>query len=328
MSAMSAMTYEALRALFERSCFTTTCGPHKYHEESGESGDSDGREPRVLVSGTKKAFVVAYMDWGGMRFLSRWLKDENKRSYERIEHSCVRKEDQLKSIYYAFPEIRHERLMSSSTDEQKRANVEHFLDYVLFLVGNEHLEWMVTWLADIIVNPHDKGKNPVAVVLCGYGEHGLRDLMEQLLGKRLVLGVSSASRWTGNAELKYKLFVEFEDVDLRADRRTAARIRATITERTRAIANSTYVTASERVLITTSHACNVESGPMFVTFIAAPRRGCSDEPLSRGTSHWGARFRDPSYVKDVAEYLLLHMQGSRRVTSAHLDFRARTEDGA
>ena len=137
-SAMSLMTYEALRALFERSCFTTTCGPHKYHEEFGESGDSDGREPRGLVSGTKKAFVVAYMDWGGMRFLNRWLKDENKRSYERIEHSCVRKEDQLKSVYYAFPAIRHERLMSSSTDEQKRANVEHFLDYVLFLVGNEH----------------------------------------------------------------------------------------------------------------------------------------------------------------------------------------------
>ena len=209
--------------------------------------------------------------------MNRWLKDENRRSYERIEHSCVRKEDQRKSVYYAFPEIRHERLVSSSTDEQKQENVAHFLDYVLFLVGDEtaHVEWMVMWLADILVNPHDKGKKPVAVVLCGYGEHGLRDLMEQLLRKRLVLGVSRLTRRTGNAELKYKLFVEFEDVDLRADRRTAARIRATITERTRAITNSTYVTASERVLITTSHACNVESGPMFVTFIAAPRRGAA-----------------------------------------------------
>ena len=45
-SAMSTMTYEALRALFERSCFTTTCGPHKYHEESAESGEDAGPSSR------------------------------------------------------------------------------------------------------------------------------------------------------------------------------------------------------------------------------------------------------------------------------------------
>jgi hypothetical protein len=45
------------------------------------------------------------------------------------------------------------------------------------------------WLADILVNPHDKGNQPVAVIL--WGEQGagktcLRELMSHLIGARLV----------------------------------------------------------------------------------------------------------------------------------------------
>ena len=48
---------------------------------------------------------------------------------------------------------------------------------------------MVMWIADILVNPHDKGNQPIAVIL--WGEQGagktcLRELMSQLLGARLV----------------------------------------------------------------------------------------------------------------------------------------------
>jgi hypothetical protein len=69
--------------------------------------------------------------------------------------------------------------------------VDYFVDYLKLLVEDrqEYVEWMTMWLADILVNPDDKGNQPVAVVL--WGEQGagktlLRELMSHLLGARLV----------------------------------------------------------------------------------------------------------------------------------------------
>jgi hypothetical protein len=124
--------------------------------------------------------------------------------------------NRLGAVYYAFPEPRHEGLVSTSTSEERQANIEYFLDYVLLLVEDNpaHVEWMVMWLADILVNPHDKGPRPIAVVLCGAqgaGKSSLRELMARLLGDRLVYrtGFFPTARWKGGAVLKYKLFVEW-----------------------------------------------------------------------------------------------------------------------
>ena len=58
-------------------------------------------------------------------------------------------------MYYASPELRHEKLDSSSSPDQQQANVDYFLDYMRLLVEDnpENVEWMVLWLADILVNP-------------------------------------------------------------------------------------------------------------------------------------------------------------------------------
>jgi hypothetical protein len=317
-----AASYDAMKAQFEASRFRTTCsGRRKFHRILDASGS--------LVSESKAAFTAANEDWrsGSKTFLRAWFKDEYARSYEYIEHSYVKPENRRSTVYYAFPEPRHEKLASTSTESEKKANIKFFLDYVLLLVGDNpaHLEWMVAWLADILVNPHDKGARPIAVVLCGAqgsGKSSLRELIARLLGDRLVYcsGFFSPgdARWKGSAVLKYRLFVEFEDIDFQTYRKTASSVKAMVSERARTIqqrgADPICVKATERVLITTStaHKMTIDTGdPLFAAFAVSARR-VGD--TSYWTAHYGklgsASAPDASdYIKDVAEYLLARKEG-------------------
>ena len=132
-------SYEALKARFELRHFKTENDKLPFHSINARTGD--------ITSRTKDAFKVAYMDWtpvGGRQFLDRWLNDGLKRAYERIEYTYVKKEDRESTVFYALPGLRHETLVSTSTSEEKQA--------------------------DILVNPHDKGPRLISVVL--WGEHG------------------------------------------------------------------------------------------------------------------------------------------------------------
>ena len=90
------LSYEAKKARFEERCFKTKGGKLPFHTilETGE-----------LYSESKEAFTVSYEDWirDGRQFLGLWFADPTKRCYKNIEYSCVRKEDRLISVYYAFP---------------------------------------------------------------------------------------------------------------------------------------------------------------------------------------------------------------------------------
>jgi hypothetical protein len=295
--------YEELKALFESRRFKTATGTLLFHTVNAISGQIESR--------SKKAFTAATEDWipdGGRRFLQAWYADGNKRSYDHIEYGCVKLEEQESAVYYAFPELRHESLLSSSSPEEKQASVDYFLDYVRLLVGDNpaHVEWMVMWLADILVNPHEKG--PITLVLRGEqgaGRIALRELMSQLLGARLVHRTSDL-----NAKLKCKLFVELEDIDLNAHSR--GRVNALV-------ARKTAVKATERVLITTGAAPVDRDDGHYAEFVVSGRR-VGDEAY--WDAHYG-KLGDPSYVKDVADYLASHK--SNLMTYALRDrFRAST----
>ena len=305
-------SYEAKKARFERSCFKTKMGKLKFHTIDEDTGE--------LISESKEAFSVAYEDWipaGGRQFLCEWFADGRKRCYKNIEYSCVNKDDQLSTVYYAFPEIRHEKLESISTEEQKQANVAYFLDYVRLLVEDNptYVEWMVMWLADILVNPHDKGNQPIAVIL--WGEQGagktcLRELMAQLLGARLVHHTDDPLKngdimHDFNSTLKYKLFIEFEEINFKTHSKVADNIKALITGHTHTIthkgADSADVKATERALFTTNNAGSmvVERNDRRYAAFAVSARRVGD------TTYWNAHYgklADQSYVRDVAEYLL------------------------
>jgi hypothetical protein len=306
------MSYEALRARFEARRFKTEMGKSPFHAIDLRTGD--------IVSRTKDAFTVAFEDWipdGGRQFMEAWYGDGHKRSYESIDYSCVRKEDQLSTVYYAFPELRHEKLDSSSSPEQKQANVDYFLDYVRLLVEDNpaYVEWMVMWIADILVNPHDKGNQPIAVIL--WGEQGagktcLRELMSQLLGARLVHHTDNPLKngdimHDFNSTLKYKLFIEFEEINFKTHSKVADNIKALITGHTHTITHkgqdSVDVRATERALFTTNNAGSMvieRTDRRYAAFAVSSRR-------VGDTAYWNTHYSklaDQSYVKDVAEYLL------------------------
>jgi hypothetical protein len=228
-------------------------------------------------------------------------------------------------VYYAFPEMRHEKLVSISTEQEKQANVDYFLDYIRLLVEDkaEYVEWLVMWLADILVNPDDKGQTPVSVVLWGgqgAGKTLLCELMARLLGEKLVHrtddpmrnGDIMAAAGDFNSTLKYKLFIEFEEINFKTHTQVADRIKALITERTHTITHkgqdSVDVRATERILFTTSAAGSVviESGDRRYAAFAVSTRRIGD------AQYWNehyAKLKDQSYVKDVAASF---SQGSAR----------------
>jgi hypothetical protein len=306
-------SYEALKARFETCRFkTVTLGKAPFHSVDLQTGE--------IVSGSMNSFKVAYMDWipvGGKQFVERWLNDGLKRSYNRIEYGCVKKENQESTVYYAFPELRHERLVSSSTEDEKRANIDYFRDYVRLLVEDkdEYVEWLVMWLADILVNPDDKGQTPIAVVL--WGEHGagktfLRELMASLLGERLVHHTDDPLKNGDilhdlNSTLKYKLFLEFEEINFKTHNQVARNIKELMTRRTHTITHkeegSVDVKATERILFTTNAAGSVvieRRDSRYAAFAVSPRR-------VGDVHYWNEHHRklqDASYIKDVAEYLI------------------------
>jgi hypothetical protein len=306
------MSYEALKARFEMRHFKTENGKSPFHSINLKTGD--------IVSRSMVAFNVAYMDWipvGGKQFLEKWFNDGLKRSYEYIEYGCVQKTDQESTVYYAFPELRHEKLVSSSTEDEKRANVGYFRDYVRLLVEDkdEYVEWITLWLADILVHPDDKGQTPIAVVL--WGEQGagktfLRELMASLLGERLVHHTDDPLKngdilHDFNSTLKYKLFLEFEEINFKTHSQVADRIKALITGRTHTITHkgedSVDVKATERILFTTNAAGSVvieSCDRRYAAFAVSPRR-VGDVP------YWNEHYRklqDANYIKDVADYLI------------------------
>ena len=306
------LTYEAKKARFEATRFKTLRGKLKFHTIDAESGK--------LVSESREAFATTFMDWmpvGGNDFVTKWFNDGLKRMYNHIEYSCVKKEDQRSTVYYAFPELRHVGLVSDSTEAERQANVEYFLDYLLLLVEDNpaYVEWLVMWLADILVNPHDKGKQPIAVVLWGEpgaGKTSLRGLMTRLLGENLVHHTQDPLKngdvlHDFNSSLQYKLFIEFEEINFKTHSQVADGIKALITNHTHSITEKGYdsvdVRAVERALFTTNNPGSVviETGDRrYVAFAVSVRR-------VRDSAYWDAHYQklhDHSYIKDVAEYLL------------------------
>jgi hypothetical protein len=305
------LSYEATKARFEASCFKTKRGKFKFHTVDATTGELD--------SESKEAFTARHEDLrrDGRGFLFEWYGDPDKRSYERIEYSYTKEEDKRSAVYYAFPELHFKKMVSASTEEERQANVRFFLDYLQSLVGGErgHVEWLVMWLADILVNPHDKGKTPIAVILWGEqgsGKSFLREVMARLLGEKLVHHTDDPLRngdilHDFNPTLKHKLLIEFEEINMKTHSQVADRIKALITDHTHTITHKGHdpvdVRASERALFTTNKPGSVviEKGDRrYAAFEVSPRR-------VGDTTYWNEhhrKLRDESYVKDVADYLV------------------------
>lgn len=303
------ISYEGKRALFERSRFKTHKGRFPFHTIDIET----------IVSRDKSSFLVAYEDWieDGADFMKAWFADPHKRAYEEIEYACVKDEDKKTNVYYAFPTLRFKTLTSMSSDIEREANIEFFKDYVKLLVedNDNYIQWMTYWIADILLNPDTKGAQPISIIMWsepGAGKTSLRQLMTMLLGNKLVHHTEDPTRngdilHDFNSTLKYKLFIEFEEIQMKTHSQCNDRIKALITNHTHTITakgqDSIDVKATERTIMTTntSSSAYLDKGDRrYAAFHVSTRR-------VNDTIYWTEFYKkmhDDSFLRDIADYLM------------------------
>jgi hypothetical protein len=304
------LTYEAKREKFEKTRFKTIKGKHPFHTIDMKEG---------IISRPKSDFTTAYEDWiqDGFAFLRDWFADPNKRCYEEIEYSCVAEEDKQDDIYYAFPTLRYKTLTSTSTEEEKKDNIAHFEDYLLLLSEDNpaYVRWTRNWIADCVINPHDKGKQPVAVIWWGKqgsGKTTVRVLMSKLFGRKLVHHTTDPTLngdifHDFNSSLKFKLFIEFEEINMKIHSQVVERMKGLVTNHTHTITHKGQdpvdVRATERTCFTTNVASSavIEKGDRRYEAYAISNRRVGD------TTYWNdyyKRMDDDNYIRDIADYLL------------------------
>ena len=146
----------------------------------------------------------------------------------------------------------------------------------------------------------------------GSGKTSLRELMSALLGERMVhhtsnpAGNSDVLHADFNSALKYKLFIEFEEINMRTHSKMADGIKALVTDNTHMIKHKGQepisVKASERFLFTTNSPGSivVEQGDRRYCTLSMSQRRIGD------AAYWKefySRLRNDNFIKDVADYL-------------------------
>jgi hypothetical protein len=328
-----ANSYEALRADFERSRF-------KCKNQFFTIGVEDGMEE--LHHYEKASFTVLNEDafLGATEFLKDWYVDPQKRSYAEVEYGCVKEEHQRPDVYYAFPTLRYKTLSSTSTQEERQEHIAFFQHYLSLLMedhpiftnrpqavdetkeayakrvkGESYCKWLTLWCADILLNPDKKNSQPIACIFWGKqgsGKTMLRVLMERLLGQRCVHNTSDPTKngdvlHDFNKTLKYKVFMELAEINLKMTSTVNDRIKDLITNHTHEIrqmrTDMIRVKATERLLFTTNNPGSmlIEKGDRRFMAVSVSKRRVGD------TEYWKqfwAHLNDDNFVRDIADYLL------------------------
>jgi hypothetical protein len=308
----SKLSYEAKRSLFEKTRFKTKNGKNPYYTTTIEDSIEE------IYQSSKGDFTVSNEDWTdeGSDFLKTWFADTDKRSYDYVDFSCVKDENKMKNIYYAFPTLRYKTLSSISTLEQKKEHIKFFQEYVSLIMEDspvftntplenendekervfkeQYCKWLTFWIADTIINPDTKGKQPIAVALWGKqgsGKTTLRNLFERILGSRCVHHTDEPTKngdilHDFNKTLRYKLFIEWEEINLKIASSVNDRIKAVITNHTHTITlkgqDSVDIKATERHLFTFNNPDSIiiETGDRRFMAVAISNKRCGD------TQYW------------------------------------------
>jgi len=318
------LTYEARREWFERTHFKTNTGKKLFHRirdcNPDNKDDDDNNDLQSYEKGNFSTINEDLFD-GAVDFFKEWYVDSEKRKYEDIEYSCVKEEDKKKNMYYAFPTLRFNNLLSSSTDEQKKENIEYFREYLKGLVedNENYVEWMERWVADILQNPDFKGETPISLILYskqGTGKSSLTEAMRKLLGTRCVYATETPTAngdvfHEFNSVAKYKLFFEIAEVNMRTSSTIADQVKGFITSHTRRITHKGFdpieVKSTDRIVFTTNNIMSMfieKSDRRMCAFHVSEKRLEDPEANSQYWTKFYAKLNDNNFIKDVADYLL------------------------
>ena len=322
------LSYEARREWFERTHFKTTTGKKVFHRiRDCDPTDKDNEDNNDLQSYDKVNFSTNNEDLfeGAVDFFKEWFFDPEKRKYEDIDYSCVKEENKKKNMYYAFPTLRFNNLLSSSTPEQKAQNILDFKEYIKGLVedNEDYVDWMEHWIADILQNPDTKGETPVSLILYskqGTGKSSLTELMKRLLGKRCVYATETP---TANGDIfhefnsvaKYKLFFEIAEINMKTSAPIADQVKGFITSHIRRITHKGFdpieVKATDRIVFTTNRFNSMfieKSDRRMCAFHVSDKRLEDPEENSKYWKEFYAKIQgkqdDNNFIKDIADYLM------------------------
>lgn len=310
------LTYEAKKALFEKTRFKIRSSSKQFvcYDES-----LSGETEENLVMYDKNNFTTAFEDWveEGKQFLTEWYQDTKKRCYDRIEFACVKPENQLKNVFYAFPKFVYTKYEPSVSSSQRKENIAFFVDYINCLAedNSEYGEWILDWLADLFQNPDTKGATPISVVLYGKqgsGKSWLTDVVASILGLKFVHRTSNPTRngdvlHDFNKALRHKLLIEFAEINMKIHAPLSDRIKDLITADYHEIVfknkDSALTKATERCLFTTNHSNSIviEKGD---------RRYCAfnvSERLVGKSEYWNSfadKLQNQEFIADIADFLL------------------------
>jgi hypothetical protein len=311
------LSYEARKTEFEKTRFKTKNGRKLFHTVNSYWND----DIPELSSVDKSQFSTQNEDLfeGALLFLASWFLDPEKRSYDDIEYSCVSEEQKQrqKNIYYAFPVLRYTTLESVSTPEQRQKHIDWLNDYLLMLVEDNELflEWIRFWVADLIQNPHTKGANPIACLFLGKegcGKSFLTLLIKAIFGDSIVWQTETPTAngdilHEFNSALKNKLFIEFQEVNMRTMGSVADQIKGFITSNEHRITHKGHdpitVKATERLVFTTNNRCSliINKGDRRNACFEVSNRFLGDE-VYWNDAH--AKLKDNNFIKDITDYLL------------------------
>ncbi len=318
------LTYEARREWFERNHFKTNTGKKLFHRikdcDPTNKEDDDNNDLQSYEKGTFSTINEDLFE-GAVDFFKEWFFDPEKRKYEDIEYACVKEENKKKNIYYAFPTLRFNNLLSSSTPEQKEANIAYFKEYIKGIVedNDEYVDWMEHWTADILQNPDTKGATPISIILYskqGTGKSSYTELMKKLLGSRCVYATETP---TANGDIfhefnsvaKYKLFFEIAEVNMRTSSTIADQVKGFITSHTRRITHKGFdpieVKSTDRSIWTTNNSMSMfieKADRRMCAFHVSEKRLQNPEANSEYWNEFYAKLKDNNFIKDIADYLL------------------------
>jgi hypothetical protein len=151
-------------------------------------------EPRYVAPETvRQMFINVYYfevnkkgAWEKLPFISRWIADENIKTYTRIvfDPDCTRSD--VYNLWRPYVAESIPPVPDGSVDELIKPIVKH-IDDVIALHRPEHTQWILDWWANIIQRP--KKKTQVSILL--YGEEGcgkgilFEYFREKIVGKHL-----------------------------------------------------------------------------------------------------------------------------------------------
>tara|TARA_R100000541_G_scaffold49430_1_gene56589 strand:+ start:2172 stop:4271 length:2100 start_codon:yes stop_codon:yes gene_type:complete len=132
----------------------------------------------------------------GHSFLQKWFEDPNKRSYEYMEmYPSGNCPDDCFNMWKPFLAEMTEYSNSVNTAKNE-AGLAFYLNHILSLVGDnqEHYEFVLMWLAQMLQYPQHKSVEIVFIGKVGTGKGMLIELLTNILGSTRVFQTANPQR--------------------------------------------------------------------------------------------------------------------------------------